>query len=178
MLNILAHHILLLKKAGQFLRTSYVLETLLSILYIYLICLHYLSDFSYFVVCAKLLQSCLTLCDPMDCGPPGSFVHGILQARILEWVAMPFFGGSFQSRKNWTHVSYIFYNLFFALTKNSVDFGPQALTREWGHDVYTRWQWLHPLPLLLTLSLRHNQESSLKIFIARAVWQHNLLLTA
>ena len=34
---------------------------------------------------AKLLQSCLTLCNPMDCGPPGSSVHGILQARILEW---------------------------------------------------------------------------------------------
>ena len=34
--------------------------------------------------CAKLLQSCLTLCDPLDCSPPGSSVHGILQARILE----------------------------------------------------------------------------------------------
>ena len=38
--------------------------------------------------CAKSLQSCLTLCDPMDCSPPGSTVHGILQARILEWVAI------------------------------------------------------------------------------------------
>ena len=37
---------------------------------------------------AKLLQSCLTLCDHMDCRPPGSSVHGIFQARILEWVAM------------------------------------------------------------------------------------------
>ena len=35
-------------------------------------------------------QSCLTLCDAMDCRPPGSFVHGIFQARILEWVAIPF----------------------------------------------------------------------------------------
>ena len=35
---------------------------------------------------AKLLQSCLTLCDPMDRSPPGSSVQGILQARILEWV--------------------------------------------------------------------------------------------
>ena len=39
--------------------------------------------------CAKLLQSCLTLCDPMDCSLPGSSVHWILQARILQWVAMP-----------------------------------------------------------------------------------------
>ena len=37
---------------------------------------------------AKLLQSCLTLWDPMDCSPPGSSVRGIFQARILEWVAI------------------------------------------------------------------------------------------
>ena len=39
---------------------------------------------------AKLLQSCPTLCDPMDSSPPGSSVHGILQARILEWVVISF----------------------------------------------------------------------------------------
>jgi len=40
--------------------------------------------------CLYMCESvCLTLCDPMDCSPPGSSVHGILQARILEWVAMP-----------------------------------------------------------------------------------------
>ena len=43
---------------------------------------------------AKSLQSCLTLCNPMDCSPPGSSVHGILQARILEWVAMTLSKGS------------------------------------------------------------------------------------
>ena len=43
---------------------------------------------------AKLLQSCPTLCDPMDYSPPGSSVHGILQARILEWVAMSSSRGS------------------------------------------------------------------------------------
>ena len=37
---------------------------------------------------ARSLQPSLTLCDPTDCSPPGSPVHGILQARILEWVAM------------------------------------------------------------------------------------------
>ena len=36
----------------------------------------------------KSLQLCLTLCDPINCSPPGSSVHGILQARILEWVSM------------------------------------------------------------------------------------------
>ena len=39
-------------------------------------------------VTAKLLQSCPTLCDPIDGSPPGSAVPGILQARILEWVAI------------------------------------------------------------------------------------------
>ena len=48
-------------------------------------CFHMVSP-----VYAKLLQSCPTLYDPVDCGPPGSSVHGILQARILEWVAISF----------------------------------------------------------------------------------------
>ena len=39
-------------------------------------------------------QSCLTLCDPMDCSPPGSSIHGILQARVQEWVAISFSRGS------------------------------------------------------------------------------------
>ena len=38
---------------------------------------------------SEVTQSCPTLCDPMDCSPPGSSVHGILQARILEWFAFP-----------------------------------------------------------------------------------------
>ena len=59
-------------------------------------------------LCAVRLvaQSCLTLCDPMNCSPSGSSVHGILQARILEWVAMPFSRGSSQSR-DWTQFSCI-----------------------------------------------------------------------
>ena len=47
-----------------------------------------------------------TLCDPIDYSPPGSSVHGILQARILEWVAIPFSRGSFQSGDQ-IQVSYI-----------------------------------------------------------------------
>ena len=43
-------------------------------------------------------QSCPTLCNPMDCSPPDSSVHGILQARLLEWVAIPFFKESSQTR--------------------------------------------------------------------------------
>ena len=54
---------------------------------------------------AKLLRLCSTLGDPMDCSPPASSVEGTLQARILEWVAMPS-GGSSQPRDR-THVSCI-----------------------------------------------------------------------
>ena len=57
-------------------------------------------------VCAKSLQLCLTLCDPMDCSQKGSSAHRILQARILEWVAMPSTRGSSQPRDQ-TRVSYV-----------------------------------------------------------------------
>ena len=55
---------------------------------------------------AKLLQSCPTLYDPMDHSLPGSSAHGILQARILEWVTIPFSRGSSQLRDQ-TQVSHI-----------------------------------------------------------------------
>ena len=47
---------------------------------------------------AKWLQLCLTLCNPMDHSPPDSSVHGILQERILVWVAISSSRGSFQPR--------------------------------------------------------------------------------
>ena len=57
------------------------------------------------MVCACMCaQSCLTLCDFMDCSPPGSSVCGILQARVLQWVAVPFSRGSSWAR-NWTCIS-------------------------------------------------------------------------
>ena len=55
---------------------------------------------------AKSLQSCLTLCDPVDCSLPGSSVHGILQARVLKWIAMPSSKGSSQTRDQ-TDISYV-----------------------------------------------------------------------
>ena len=59
-------------------------------------------------VCAKSLQLCTALCDPMDCSPSDSSVHGILQARILEWIAIPFSRGSSWPRDR-THISYVSY---------------------------------------------------------------------
>ena len=57
-------------------------------------------------VCILITQSCLIICDPMDCSPRGSSVHGIPQARILQWVAIPFSRGSSQPRDQ-TQVSRI-----------------------------------------------------------------------
>ena len=59
-------------------------------------------------------QSCLTLCDPMDCNQSGSSVHGILKAWLLEWVAIPFTSGSSQSRDKtqvFMHCRQILYHL-------------------------------------------------------------------
>ena len=65
-------------------------------------------------VSAKLLQLCPTLCSSMDCGPPGSSVHGILQARTLEWVAMSSSRGSSQSRdQTWVSISPALAGRFF-----------------------------------------------------------------
>ena len=55
---------------------------------------------------SEVAQSCLTLWDPTDCSPPGSSIHGILQARRREWVAIPFSRGSSGSR-DWTQADRI-----------------------------------------------------------------------
>ena len=59
----------------------------------------------------EVAQLYLTLCDPMDCSLPGSFIHEIFQARILEWVAISFSRGSSQPRDQ-TRVSSIAGRLF------------------------------------------------------------------
>ena len=51
----------------------------------------FLNDiYFYMLSAAKSLQSCSTLCDPIDSSPPGSAIHGIFQARVVEWVAIAF----------------------------------------------------------------------------------------
>ena len=59
----------------------------------------------YQYVHAQSLQSCLTLCHPMECSLPGSSVHGILQMRILEWVAVPSPGDLLNPRMEPTDLS-------------------------------------------------------------------------
>ena len=74
-------------------------------------------------------QSCPTLCDPMDCSPPGFSVHGFFQARILEWVAIPFSRRSSWPR-DWTLASCIGRQIPYHLSHLSVNiYGlPQLLS--------------------------------------------------
>ena len=87
------------------------------------------------VTCALLglvTQSSLTLSDPMDCSPPGSSAHGILQTRILEWVSMPSSRGSPQPRDK-TQVS-CFVRGFFTIsaTREAMNTGLSSLSRLQG----------------------------------------------
>ena len=72
-------------------------------------------------VTVLVAQSCPTLCDPIDCSPPGSSVHGIFQARILEWVAISFSRGSSWPR-DWTWVSHISGRFFYCLSHRGSPF--------------------------------------------------------
>ena len=65
---------------------------------------------------AKSLQSCPTLCDPMNCSPPGYSVHGILQARILEWAAQ---AGIKIARRNINNLRYADNTTLMAKAKKS-----------------------------------------------------------
>ena len=82
----------------------YYYRIYIYIIYILILLYIFLSLYSFMCMHAQCTQLCSTLHDPMDCSSPGSTVHGILQARILEWVAMPSSKGSFQLRDR-THAS-------------------------------------------------------------------------
>ena len=100
--------------SGSWLHQPAQLSALLNLLQIAFLKNQYWSTVSFVwsiqgIICmcvCSFAKSCLTLCDPMGCSPPGSSVHGISQARILEWVAISFSRGSSQSM-NQTHVSSI-----------------------------------------------------------------------
>ena len=80
---------------------------------------------------AKLLQLCLTQCDPMNSSLPGSSVHGILQARVLELVAMPFSRGSSRC-KNRIQGSYV-----FCIGRQ---FFPISATWKAPHRAHSQWE--------------------------------------
>ena len=82
-------------------------------------------------------QSCPILCDSMDCSPPGSSVHGTLQARILQWVAMPSSRGSSQPRDQ-TQVSCIVDRFFTIWTTREAHNYPITVKKEdlrWSKDL-------------------------------------------
>ena len=88
---------------------NFYLKLCFYLLFLYLLCKKigrfWFRVFRFWCVC-EVAQSCPALCDLMDCSPSGSSVHGILQARILEWVAISFSRGSSQTRDQ-TQVSCI-----------------------------------------------------------------------
>ena len=92
-------------------------------------------------MCAKSLQSYLTLCSPMDCSLPGSHVHGILQARILEWVAMSSSRGSSQPKHLFPNL-HLLYLLYWQA--GSLPLAPPG----YQYKYCQRRQW-HPTPVLL-----------------------------
>ena len=93
----LIHHELGLQKVGLHCFSSYLVKGYLPLPGTVTLDIHWTSLLS-------VTQSCLTLCDSMDNSPPGSSVHGILQARILEWVAIPSCRGP-SWPKGWTQFS-------------------------------------------------------------------------
>ena len=74
---------------------------------------------------SDVAQSCLTLCDPMDCSLPGSSIHGIFQARVLEWVAISFSSGSSWPR-DWTQVFHIVGRRFTVWATREVQLAPNS----------------------------------------------------
>ena len=89
-------------------------------------------------------QSCPTFCDPMDCHPPGSSVHGISQASILEWIAIPFFRGSSHPR-NQSQVSCVAGRFFIWATREAQIQSPIPLpcssTRETSAHTSLSFSW-------------------------------------
>ena len=82
---------------------------------------------------SSVAQSCPTLCNPMDCSPPGVSIHGILQARILEWFAISFSREHAQPR-DWTWVSHIA-GRFFTVWATSVQFRCSVVSDSlWPHE--------------------------------------------
>ena len=86
-----------------------------------------------------VVQSCPTVCDPVDWSPPGSSVHEIFQARILEWVAISFSRGPSQPR-NWTGVSWIAGGLFTNWAIKKAPHNKLCITTNCG-KFFKRWEY-------------------------------------
>ena len=99
----------------------------------------------------EIAQLCLTLCNLMDCSLPGSSVHGIFQARILEWVSISFSRGSSLSR-DWTWVSCTAGRFFTVWAIREANSKQKRLlaecsdsffaSRKWQAEFSTYWDWI------------------------------------
>ena len=132
--------------------------------------------------CVFIAQSCPTLCDSMNCSPPLSCVHGILQARILEWVAMPSSRGS-SWPKNWTRVSYFTGRFFTNWATREAPSG--CLAKIKGTLLGVEWSgsWSHSKarslgPRTIQVSFSQSWEALLNLWgIQERLWRSQVYLT-
>ena len=123
---------------------------------------------------------CLSLCYPMDCSLPGSSVHGILQARILEWVAIPYSRGSSWPR-DWTHVSCIAGRLYCL---NLIRGNPHS-SYNWKFVVFANpslfslcpspWEHFSTLSNSLVFLERGKVFRIFHIICKQVIWSYNLI---
>ena len=98
---------------------------------------------------SEVAQSCLTLCNPMDCSLAGSPIHGIVQARVLEWVASSFPRGSSRPR-DWTWISSIVGRCFIVWATRDGNQKSMPMTLNFTFKSKCGWMW----PSSLTFSTR------------------------
>ena len=109
---------------------------------------------------SEVAQSSLTLFDPMDCSLPGSSVHGIFQAKVLEWVAISFSRGSFQPRDR-TWVSYTAGRRFTMWVTREASAVKRKITGSTPWTVITGWQCPRSPTLYYERILSHTAWSTL-----------------
>ena len=135
-LTSIAHHIFVTLGGSQGITTKTSGKTRSSVLSLFLcVC-----------VCVLIVQSCPTPYNPRDCSPSGSSVYGILQARTLEWVAIPFSQGSSRPR-DWTQISCIAGRSLYHLSHPG---RPRALQPgQFSGYQHRFWAWLDFVKLLI-----------------------------
>ena len=127
----------------------------------------YLSDCGTSCLKVKVSSLCPTLCGLMDCSLPGSSVHGIFQARILEWVAIPFSRGSCQPR-DWTQASRTGSGFLIVwATREALKALVKAIKKKKKKDILNDNSWYFPSPGNLGCCLRH------ETFIAKIGSNHS-----
>ena len=124
-------------KRNKYERNSILWKTLMTLLQLRALTLIQSSD-RYCLV----PKSCPALCKPMDCSPPGSCVHGISQARILEWVAISCFRGS-SWPSDWIQVSYIAGRFFTTEPPGNTSFNHSTpVYFYWDIHFFFIWLWV------------------------------------